>query len=167
MRAWYVMYDFIDTPPRIFPTVILLGGFVLSIFFYFYSKAQTSRKDSFLESPQTARAISIFAMIFFGFLFIGILSPVNYFKTRRIYFSDQAKSVEGVVENYHPMPASGHDTERFEVGGVHFEYSDYSITSYGYNNATSKGGVIKEGMLVRIKYYSDGYQNHILKLETD
>ena len=74
--------------------------------------------------------------------------------------SRKCQMVEGKVENFHPMPASGHDTERFDVKGVHFEYSDF-IVSAGFNNAASHGGPIREGLPVRI-CYSDG---EILRLE--
>ena len=68
--------------------------------------------------------------------------------------------VEGTVENFHPMPKSGHDTERFDVDGVHFSYSDF-IVSPGFNNTASHGGPIREGLQVRI-CHKDG---DILRLE--
>jgi len=68
--------------------------------------------------------------------------------------------VEGVVENFHPMPKSGHDTERFEVNGVHFSYSDY-VMSPGFNNTASHGGPIRDGLRVRICHNS----GDILRLE--
>jgi hypothetical protein len=53
-----------------------------------------------------------------------------------------AKVVEGPVENFHAMPFTAHDTERFDVGGVHFEYGDYGITP-GFNNSSSHGGPVR------------------------
>jgi len=64
------------------------------------------------------------------------------------------------------MPYGGHDTERFDVNGIHFEYSDFMEGDYGYNNAASCGGAIKEGLKVRIGYFNNGNKNVILKLET-
>ncbi len=59
--------------------------------------------------------------------------------------------VEGVVEHFHPMPPGGHDTERFDVAGVHFEYSHWSV-SQGFNQDITVGGPIREGSYVRIHY---------------
>lgn len=60
--------------------------------------------------------------------------------------------VEGYVENFHPMPKEGHDTEEFDLNGVHFEYSDYTVQQ-GYHNALSHGGVItSDGQHLRIGY---------------
>jgi hypothetical protein len=72
--------------------------------------------------------------------------------------------VEGIVENFHPMPATGHDTERFTVGGESFAYSDYEITG-GFNNAASHGGPIRAGLPVRITFVQESWRNVIVKLE--
>jgi hypothetical protein len=60
-------------------------------------------------------------------------------------------TIDGVVRAFHPMPQSGHDSERFTVNGVAFAYSDYQPTG-GFNNAASHGGPIREGLRVRIGY---------------
>lgn len=74
--------------------------------------------------------------------------------------SGKCEVVEGRVENFHPMPRGGHDTERFQVDGTPFSYSDY-IVSAGFNNAASHGGPIREGLQVRICHQS----GVILRLE--
>ena len=61
--------------------------------------------------------------------------------------------VEGIVENFDPMPYSGHKMESFTVKGVKFEYSDFVVSS-GFNNTKSHGGPIDEGKYVRIRYYN-------------
>lgn len=72
--------------------------------------------------------------------------------------------VDGPVENFHPMPASGHDLESFTVSGVHFAYSDYVVTA-GFNQTSSHGGPIREGLLVRISYRGSTADEEIVKLE--
>jgi hypothetical protein len=67
---------------------------------------------------------------------------------------------EGLVTNFRPMPVTGHAMERFCVSGVCFEYSDYVVTS-GFNNTSSHGGPIREGLPVRVTYVG----NTIVKLE--
>lgn len=74
--------------------------------------------------------------------------------------------VEGYVENFHPMPYEGHDTEYFEINGVHFEYSDYTITN-GYHKSASHGGVVTQnGQHLKVKYvvekFGEGNENVIL-----
>jgi hypothetical protein len=75
-----------------------------------------------------------------------------------------APVVEGVVENFHPMPATGHDEEHFTVQGVYFAYSDFGVTS-GFNNTSSHGGPIREGLYVRIHYTGSATAGKIVKLE--
>ncbi len=78
---------------------------------------------------------------------------------RRQYSAGDYLTVEGYVEQFEPMPYSGHQMETFEVDGVRFEYSDYVLNA-GFNNTRSHGGPIDEGVYVRIDYID----NHILAL---
>lgn len=60
-------------------------------------------------------------------------------------------AVEGFVENFHPMPKEGHDSESFSINGIPFEYG-YTI-SFGYHKVKSDGGVITgNGQHLRIGY---------------
>lgn len=72
--------------------------------------------------------------------------------------------VEGVVEQFHPMPFTGHDTEHFVVNGVRFDYSDYEVTS-AFNQTSSHGGPIRAGLLVRIHYVDLASGPRITRLE--
>jgi hypothetical protein len=107
----------------------------------------------------------VFSWFFFLFAVTWTLSA-GFFLVSRDYAASQelergnCSVVEGVVENFHPMPKSGHDTERFEVNGVHFSYSDY-VMSPGFNNTASHGGPIRDGLQVRICHNS----GDILRLE--
>lgn len=86
---------------------------------------------------------------------------------RLVNFMETGKTevVEGVVENFHPMPVGGHDSERFSVQGTPFAYSDYEVTQ-AFNNTTSHGGPIRAGLPVRITYVSANSGNYIVKIET-
>lgn len=71
---------------------------------------------------------------------------------------DSVYTVEGYVENFYPMPYTGHDTEHFEIDGVYFEYTDFEITG-GYNKSASHGGVVTEnGQHLKIKYIETDYE---------
>lgn len=69
-------------------------------------------------------------------------------------------TVEGQVEDFHPMPKSGHSDECFRVRQETFCYSDYAITP-GFNQTSTHGGPIRPGLPLRIAYL-DGY---IIRLE--
>jgi hypothetical protein len=73
---------------------------------------------------------------------------------------NRAEMIEGPVTDFHPMPYSGHVDESFVVNGVKFEYSDYGVTA-GFNNTTSHGGPIREGLMVRIWHH----RGRILRLD--
>jgi hypothetical protein len=75
--------------------------------------------------------------------------------------------VEGYVENFDPMPYEGHGDESFEINGVTFSYSDYSIQP-GYTNSKSHGGVIAgdgQHLKVGYVYYNETYGNIIVYIE--
>ena len=111
------------------------------------------------------RASNIFTFFFLGF---AVLWTVGSFGTT---YSDyqtlvscvkngSAKVVEGTVTNFKPMPVTGHAMESFCVQTACFEFSDFLITA-GFNNTSSHGGPIREGLPVRITYVG----NTIAKLE--
>ena len=93
-------------------------------------------------------------------LVVAVGTYSDYSSLQQIYRQGQSRLVEGKVENFHPMPYTGHDLESFTVNGVKFEYSDYVVTP-GFNNTSSHGGPIRENLQVRIHYLN----NAILKLE--
>jgi hypothetical protein len=107
---------------------------------------------------------------FFPYAFLGfaiLWTVVAFADTARSYSSlasalreGRCDIVAGKVTQFHPMPASGHDTERFVIGNRQFKYSDY-IVSPGFNNTSSHGGPIRDGLRVRIHYVG----NDIARLE--
>ncbi len=112
-----------------------------------------------------SRARRAFAWFFlsFGVLWTLVTFTDTYGEYRRLIRAVEAREVayvEGIVENFVPMPYGGHSSERFEVGGKRFEYSDYRVTA-GFNNTRSHGGPIREGRRVRIGYVG----NTIVRLE--
>jgi len=109
--------------------------------------------------------VNFFTFLFFGFAVFWTISAgtniwIQHSSLYDNYKKGNYKVVEGLVENFDPMPHSGHKLESFTVNGVKFEYSDYMVTS-GFNNTASHGGPIKEGLQVKISYIG----NNILKLE--
>jgi hypothetical protein len=100
-----------------------------------------------------------FAVFFFGFAVLWTITSFlatsgQYMNLRQALETGQASVVEGTVSQFTPMPAAGHSKERFCVKDRCFEYSDFIITG-GFNNTSSHGGPIYEGLPVRVTYVGD------------
>jgi hypothetical protein len=111
------------------------------------------------------KAASAFAYVFLVFSAVWTAAAFaatirDYSVVRRALQNGDAQIVEGRVEDFTPMPFTGHAQERFTVCGVPFEYSDYIVTS-GFNHTSSHGGPIRSGLWVRISYVG----NIIARLE--
>ncbi len=113
-------------------------------------------------SQKRAKATGYGALVFallWTLLAFGSTFPV-YRRCIEAYRSGNYSAVEGIVENFHPMPYEGHQDECFSVQGQRFCYSDYGIQP-GFNQSASHGGPIRAGLPVRIAYY----EGQILRLE--
>jgi len=106
---------------------------------------------------QSPRASAVFA---FGWLSFAVLWTVTSFLATYGEYSSligahregRTTTVEGLVSGFVPMPYAGHAVEKFCVSGHCFEYSDY-LVSGGFNNTSSHGGPIKEGLNVRVTFW--------------
>jgi len=92
-------------------------------------------------------------------IFRSVLQPSEL---AAAYRAGKCEIVEGMVTQFHPMPAREHDSESFVVAGKRFHYSDYSMTA-GFHQSIQHGGPIREGLKVRIHHLG----NDIAKLEID
>ena len=80
------------------------------------------------------------------------------------YANGQYEIVEGYVQNFIPMPPEGKSREMFDIGNVHFEYSDNLIV-LGYNKTKPNGGVIRgNGQYLKVGYvyFNESYGNIIV-----
>mgnify|MGYP000211515047 CR=1 FL=1 len=123
------------------------------------------KNPSLLGKNRSKEFVKVFAYFFIGFAVLwvsvsGFAIGYKQHSLRSNYLAGNFEVVEGLVENFDPMPYSGHQPERFTVKGVKFSYSDYRLMP-GFNNTTSHGGPIKAKLPVRISYIG----NTILKLE--
>ena len=95
-------------------------------------------------------------MIVCGILFAGI-KWVEWQVVRRSQLRNLAAghfdSVEGTIEDFHPMPKDGSSKESFTISGHLFTYSDYDELDPTpcFNQTALHGGPIRSGMLVRVK----------------
>jgi hypothetical protein len=89
----------------------------------------------------------------------------SYRELEQAYRTGKYSVVEGIVENFHPMPYEGHQNECFRVEKEKFCYSDYEL-SPAFNQSASHGGPIRAGLPVRISYYeNEKFHAQILRLE--
>jgi len=106
-------------------------------------------------------------VILFVAIFAGKYQLDMYNSVINAYKNGEYQIVEGYVENFDPMPSDGGKVESFDINGVHFSYSDYTVMT-GYHNAKSKGGVITgDGQYLKIGYiyYNDSVGNIIVYIE--
>lgn len=165
-----LVYDFSNRLPDLESIFIPLVFFVIGFGTYMYHKKYVNSTSSIglrINKRKYGMVFGIISASFSGLISILLISAMfgEYFKTKSVYDNKQYQIIEGIVENFHPMPASGHDYERFTINGIEFKFSDFDESDFGYNNAASRGGVIKEGLKVRIGYFDNGNKNVILKLE--
>ena len=123
-----------------------------------------SRASAFALKPKyLGWFFVIFASFWTSVAFGGTYS--SYRECREAYRTGQYSVVEGVVEDFHPMPYTGHQDECFRVQKERFCYSDYSV-SPAFNQSASHGGPIRAGLPVRIAYLEVSSSNgQILRLE--
>ncbi|MEM7407583.1 MAG: hypothetical protein AAF458_19985 [Pseudomonadota bacterium] len=98
------------------------------------------------------RAVAIAALVFAAVVLAVISDASN--RTVQRYVRGDFETAEGYVEDFRPMPATGHQRERFSVAGRTFAYSDF-VRSDGFNQTRAHGGPIEGGLYVRVGYIGD------------
>ena len=169
MEEYLVVFIATEKEPHlsfiIIPFVLFLVGMGMLVYVI------RGRRRVQLKGP----ALLIFPLLFTVFAAVmTLITTANFFtsktQTSGILANNDFKVVEGVIENFKPMPYGGHNSESFTVRGVYFEFSDYS--SYAginsFNQTASHGGPIRNnGQKVRLTYVSlTNGDNLILKVET-
>jgi hypothetical protein len=151
--SYRVVFDLASTGVAWWP-VAVISAIVAAVIFglskQIIAVASSRSKDG--PSRFSERYIVI-AMMVAAFVFITAVVYTVYAKELRLIAEERTSAtiVEGVVSHFVPMPYTGHAMERFCVSATCFAYSDYVITG-GFNNASSHGGPIREGLHVRIKH---------------
>ena len=107
----------------------------------------------FFQKENVIWGLSIFfAIMVLIFVHNASLPPPTYTNPYEIYAEGKCKVLEGVIENYHFVSDKGYDS--FSVAGVNFCTAEGvgSYYGYGYPYNAKNGGVLKNGMHVRIQY---------------
>ncbi|XDZ54321.1 hypothetical protein FlaCF_1369 [Flavobacterium tructae] len=166
MNSFETIYDFasVDGFKKFQILFIPIGIFLFLKFILFLIK-NDEEEDLFKDLEHQKFIVKVFQYLsIFLFLLFSVLFGRGYYKTNDLYRNAKLQT-EGFVTNFHPMPSGGHDNERFIVNGVKFEFSDFDISNFGYNNSKSHGGAIDANKYVRISYIKIKNSNQILKLE--
>jgi hypothetical protein len=166
MNSFETIYDFSSSNGFKGLQILLvpMGLFFFSRFLLFLIENDKD-EDLFKNPDQQKFKIYVFQYIsIFIFILFLIMFGSKYYKTYNLY-NNSLIETEGFVTNFHPMPEGGHDSERFTVNGVQFQFSDFDISGFGYNNAKSHGGAIDQNKYVKIGYIKIENSNQILKLE--
>lgn len=105
-----------------------------------------SRRFARIIIPIMALFCVVITIVWIGFSLFGyhvIKTQIN---------EQKYTQVNGVVENFAPMPWDGRQQETFVINGVSFSYSSFEIKP-GYHTSSSWGGVIThDGQHLEIHY---------------
>ncbi len=122
------------------------------------------------KSGKTVAKFEFALGIFGALVLITILALVvpdqlsMYDATVGAYRRGDYRVVEGIVEDFRPMPKEGHARESFRIGDVTFEYSDYEVR-FGYTRSRARGGVITgDGQRLRIGYTNWRWLGNVIVL---
>ncbi|UWX56354.1 hypothetical protein NYZ99_09200 [Maribacter litopenaei] len=149
---------------HIVPIILAVGG----IYTFLNAFKKNKKEDKNTKDYFSLILGLTMGIVFTVSSFVRISNSIEKFdKIKRSYRNNEYEVVEGKIENFDPMPYSGHKQESFTVSGIAFDYSDYYGNYYGFHNTASHGGAItKNGQEVRIGYITENYgQNVILKVE--
>ena len=136
-----------------FPWWFPACGLLVVAFGYLIQKGVISTRASKRGGKSNGWPVIVFGMLWTLAVFGGILP--DYVRYNGAYRNGQYSVVEGVVEDFQPMPHQGCKCECFRVTDVRFCYSDYNMGTAGFNQSATHGGPIRAGLPVRISYRDD------------
>lgn len=152
----------------VIPALLIASAIIAIHFMKKVREAKESGQTKDVVGSCIAMAIGLSGVSFLLFV-TAILIPAKigeHHATIGAFEKGEYEIVEGYVEDFHPMPYTGHDNETFRIDDVAFSYSDYD-DCFGYNKSRSHGGVITgNGQHLKIGYTQYGsYGNIIVYIE--
>ena len=109
--------------------------------------------------------VTLIGVLIYGWFFMNRTEQELYDATVVAYQNGNYETVEGVIENFHAMPPTRHDSDSFDVNGVHFRIES-SAQPYWYAIQQVDGGVFTgNGQYVRIGYVQYRSMIYIVKIE--
>lgn len=104
---------------------------------------------------------AVIFLIFFSLLFNEFRSKNEVYKP---YVNGKSSIIEGTIEKYVPNTDGSQLPDRFEVGSTDFAIPGFT-SKWGYPLRQIDGGILKDGLKVRIHYIHYKFENVIMKLE--
>lgn len=144
-----------------FPWLILVVGGLICIVLIFIALSHWKHK-SIGEKLFIIVPIVVIG-IYLAWIYQCLTVPDFYSQ----YRNGEFQICEGVIEEYRPALVEGDAVDRFSVNGMSFLISDSPLYGYGYPLRQMDGGVLKEGMNVRICYIQYEFQNVIMRIEVE
>ncbi|MBR4034050.1 MAG: hypothetical protein IKJ04_04520 [Clostridia bacterium] len=102
----------------------------------------------------------VLLMIYASWLYSSINLPDLY----DMYIDGDYSICEGIIEDYKTKESINTDFDEFTVDGIAFKISSHPSIDFGYL-CRSDGGVLEDGMQVRICYIEYNGINIIMKIE--
>jgi hypothetical protein len=152
--SYITVFEITEKPFEWWFSAIGLIGVALGILIVLVGRKWPSRRRSVLSGYVMAAFCALWSTAAF------IASYSQYRNCMDAYQSKTYQIAEGRIEDFRPMPFTGHQDECFSVQDHRFCYSDYAIQA-GFNRSTSHGGPIRDGLPVRIAYFN----GQILRLD--
>lgn len=142
---------------------LIFGIIILGFLFWRWLTERKSAKEDGRKAFGIFFSIGLIMLVFFS-LTLLLIARSQYINLIKPYQNGEYYEVEGIVENFSPMPSGGHKRESFTIEDVFFEYG--SGGSAGYCKPRVEGGVIGgDGHHLRIRYIPYNGNNVIMYIE--
>lgn len=139
-------------------TCLIFGAAVIAIFVLALHKWKEKSKGDKLIIVIPI----VLLMIYASWLYSSITLPDLY----DMYIDGDYSVCDGVIEDYKTKESINSDFDEFTVDGISFNISSHPYINYGYI-CRSDGGILEDGMQVRICFIEYNGMNVIMKIETE
>ena len=155
---------------RPYMLLIAIAFLLVSVYIFFNAFLPIKHDQERDKSPKLWMLVPLlFSVIPF---LISVFVCVSFFSTNMDYINiyeqyacGQSEVVEGMVEEFHPMPETLHDSEHFEVAGVKFNYGADNSKCF-YSRCKKDGGIfVGNGQKVKIWYVPYDGHNYIMRVD--
>jgi ABC-type microcin C transport system permease subunit YejB len=165
--GFYLIYDFINQMPNILLPLVFFG---VSIFSYYSIKRTIKSKDDSVKDHLGISEYSKKIVLSFIGMVVGIIAGLytlglgDYFKERKIYHSNSAKTTEGYVSGL-IFTHEKKDIVEFTINGVHFTFGQVLFgVDCSYSDIMCFD--LKDSTYMKIKYFLKDNEVKALKVMT-
>ncbi len=150
------IYEATDSTSFPWLICIIFGAAVTAIFVLALHRwKEKSKGDKFIIVIPI-----VLLMIYASWFYSSITLPDLY----DMYVNGNYSVCSGIIQDYKTKESINSDYDEFTVDGIVFIISSHPPIGYGYL-CSSDGGVLEDGMQVRISYIEYNGMNVIMKIE--